>query len=300
MYDFRQTAGVLRSSAATLLMASRMQAGDRPLGRGVGQRRRVHDRCSPQRCAPGAEVLRREIGTHGLPEVRVDVARFDRSQLAAVVDILEQALPRQLMALPNESARDACRRRRSRDRRRPCRGTGRRALRRRRTGRAGCAASSDRSSRCRAHIRRSRCAFVWHRGGSPRRPAPFRAAGPGSARSRRSRRRSRGSASAKSGIRSNFLPSRKSAPLRVVAILLAATRVAARRLNVAARIRADPDVLVRGRNREARDALEFSGLGQRSTIGEHVVEIVRRGEYDGFPASHPTRGRDPPRHLPAA
>ena len=71
-----------------------------------------------------------------------------------------------------------------------------------------------------------------------------------------------------------FLPLAQKAPLRVIAILLAATRVAARRLDVATRIRADPDVVVRGRNREARNALDFCRLGQRSTVGELILEML--------------------------
>src|SRR5690606_37009 len=55
-----------------------------------------------QRAAPGAEVLRTELAARGLVQVGVDLARLHRGQLAVVVAILEQRLPGELLATPQQ------------------------------------------------------------------------------------------------------------------------------------------------------------------------------------------------------
>jgi len=66
------------------------------------QRGACHDLERPQRRTPRAKVLRGELVAHRVPQVLVHLARVDRAQ-RALIQILEQALSRQLMA----SAHDA-------------------------------------------------------------------------------------------------------------------------------------------------------------------------------------------------
>jgi hypothetical protein len=73
------------------------------------------------------------------------------------------------------------------------------------------------------------------------------------------------------------------APMRMVAILLAALRVAPGRLDVAARIGADPDVRPRGRDRQRADAVERRVLPDRLSVGVSV------GEAGAGPASPDAR-----------
>ena len=64
------------------------------------------------------------------------------------------------------------------------------------------------------------------------------------------------------------------APVGVIAVLLAPARVASRRLDVAVRAHADPDVLVRRRDREGADALQLGRLAHPLAIGADVGEVV--------------------------
>src|SRR5690348_563572 len=71
------------------------------------------------------------------------------------------------------------------------------------------------------------------------------------------------------------------APFRVVTVLLAAARVPSGRLQMTARVRADPDVLVRGRNREVLDALDDRRIANARAIG---VEIEKSPASRAAPA----------------
>jgi hypothetical protein len=62
------------------------------------------------------------------------------------------------------------------------------------------------------------------------------------------------------------------APTRVVAVLLAALRIAPGRLQVTALVAADPDVGPCGRDGERLDALERLGIGDALTLGVVVFE----------------------------
>ena len=59
-----------------------------------------------------------------------------------------------------------------------------------------------------------------------------------------------------------FLAIAQSPPFGVIAILFAPFDVPPGGLQVAARVGADPDLLVSGRNREARDAIELGSVGE--------------------------------------
>ena len=99
------------------------------------------------------------------------------------------------------------------------------------------------------------------RAAAPRRRARSRGRAPRSRRGRAStRRRSRGSAFANSTMSSNFSRVAAGAPGVVVAVLLAPGRVRPRRLDVPVRVRADPDVLPRRRDRELGDPGQHLGL----------------------------------------
>src|SRR5690349_12888806 len=69
----------------------------------------------------------------------------------------------------------------------------------------------------------------------------------------------------------------------VISILLAATRIAPRGLQVAARIRTDPHVFVGRRYRKFRDACEHARVTYGPAAGANVAESWRR----------PLAGRDP-------
>src|SRR3954470_4268778 len=65
------------------------------------------------------------------------------------------------------------------------------------------------------------------------------------------------------------------APVRVVAVLLASARVAPGRLQVAARVGADPDVFVRRGNGELRDTSQRARIPDRQSLRPDVVELRR-------------------------
>src|SRR4029079_13606578 len=64
-------------------------------------------------------------------------------------------------------------------------------------------------------------------------------------------------------------------PLRVIAVLLPAAGVAAGRLQVSFRIRTDPDVLPRRRNRKRANAFQIRWIANGSAVGAHVTEAKR-------------------------
>ena len=64
----------------------------------------------------------------------------------------------------------------------------------------------------------------------------------------------------------------------MIAVLLAAARVASGRLQVAVRARADPDVLVRRRDRERADALQLGRVAHPLAVGADVGEVVADAE----------------------
>ena len=60
----------------------------------------------PERCPPRSEILRRDVLAGDFLEIGVHVARRDILAISRLVDILEQLLPGQLLARPND-LRDA-------------------------------------------------------------------------------------------------------------------------------------------------------------------------------------------------
>ena len=63
-------------------------------------------------------------------------------------------------------------------------------------------------------------------------------------------------------------------PARMVAVLFASARVAARRLNVAAGVGTDPHVRPRRRDDDRSDSLEFGATGNRAPVGSDVAKSV--------------------------
>src|SRR4051812_25540076 len=63
------------------------------------------------------------------------------------------------------------------------------------------------------------------------------------------------------------------APVRVVAILLAPARISPGGLQVPARVGADPDIFVRRRNGELRDARQRARVADRPPAGPDIVEF---------------------------
>ena len=92
------------------------------------------------------------------------------------------------------------------------------------------------------------------------------------ARSASTRSRIRGSASPNSIMPVVLRRVAGLAPARVIAVLLAAAGIAARRLDVAVGARADPHVGPGGRDCEAADPLERGGVGDPGSVGRHVAE----------------------------
>src|SRR5439155_18702208 len=75
------------------------------------------------------------------------------------------------------------------------------------------------------------------------------------------------------------------APARMVAVLLAAARVAAGRLQMAGRDRANPDVGPRGRDRERFDALQLDAIGDGPAGRADVAKTILPA--DAANAAHP-------------
>lgn len=63
------------------------------------------------------------------------------------------------------------------------------------------------------------------------------------------------------------------APLRVIAVLLPAPGIAARGLQVAGRVRADPNIPVRWRNRQPANARKLAVVGDLSPIWTYIGEM---------------------------
>ena len=63
------------------------------------------------------------------------------------------------------------------------------------------------------------------------------------------------------------------APLRVIAILLALPRIPTRRLQVSARLAANPHVRISGRNRELADSIERAWSLYRPAVRPEIVEV---------------------------
>src|SRR5581483_3093089 len=64
------------------------------------------------------------------------------------------------------------------------------------------------------------------------------------------------------------------APAAVIAVLLAAARIATGRLEMAVGRRTNPNVLVCRGDRERRDALEFGAIANRLPVGIEVCEAL--------------------------
>src|SRR4029079_6229101 len=78
------------------------------------------------------------------------------------------------------------------------------------------------------------------------------------------------------------------APARVIAVLLAAARIVSGSLKMAVCVRTDPDIAIRGRNRETADARQNGGIGHRPSIRCTAREKV--GEAAAAPPPANTRG----------
>src|SRR4030095_11024625 len=68
------------------------------------------------------------------------------------------------------------------------------------------------------------------------------------------------------------------APARMVAVLFAAARVAAGRLNMAERIGTDPHIGPSRRDRERFDPLDLGAIGDRAAVPIDVTESPQRAE----------------------
>ena len=160
-------------------------------------------------------------------------------------------------------------------RRRSCRGTRSGAPRRR-----ICACRSRivvrPTSGWRARIPRCRRESASSRAAARRRPAPCRAA----ARACRSRcgapRGSPAAPARRPSSRAYFASSRICAPTRVIAVLLAAARVAPGRLQVTAGIRADPHIGPRRRDDQRLDPCQLGRRGNRAAVRPDVANACRR------------------------
>ena len=253
MYDLRHTAGVLRKPAATslttALMQRRIAASVRRSGTGtlVEQRQRV------QRRVPGAEVLGRELAAHAFAQIVVHLARIDGVALALLVDVLEQRLARQFLAAPHElreprvidghvvlrAALAAELQQRLAARRKT-----RMAIAQR--GQAEAAIAARVLGIADAHLRRIQQLHHQREHLLARQARALQVAT--HAVSQPAQRL------AEAQHARVLVIVARAAPVRVIAILLAAARVASGRLQMAAWIGADPDVFVRRRYREFRDA----------------------------------------------
>src|SRR5882724_10554792 len=69
----------------------------------IGKRRPRKQRNRPKRCAPRAEILRREVRAHGVAQIFVHLVRHYGMTYAFVVDELEELLSGQLLAAPYET-----------------------------------------------------------------------------------------------------------------------------------------------------------------------------------------------------
>ena len=99
------------------------------------------------------------------------------------------------------------------------------------------------------------------------------------------RRRMRGSARAKASMRPYLVSSRTSRQRAVVAVLLAAARVAPGGLQVAVVARADPDVSHAGGMASERMRASVAASRTAAAVGPHVAEALA-----GAPARDPRRG----------
>src|SRR5205085_10713631 len=85
-------------------------------------------------------------------------------------------------------------------------------------------------------------------------------------------------------------------PLGVVAVLLAAARIAPGRLQVSVRQRADPDLLVGGRDRQRPDAAQILFAAHALAVGPDVGEGIAFADApdSGYVVADPdqTRRRD--------
>ena len=70
------------------------------------------------------------------------------------------------------------------------------------------------------------------------------------------------------------------APLRVIAVLLAPPRVAAGRLQMSVRVRADPHAFVCGRNGETGNALQRGAVPDGTSVGMAIDKAVARAHAD--------------------
>ena len=259
MYDLRQTAGVLRRPAATSLTTALMQRRIAASRAPLRHRHVVEQRQRVQRGVPGAEILGREIAAHAFAQIVVDLSRIDGAPIALLVDVLEQRLARQFLAAAHE-LREAC----IFDQHVVLRAALAAELQQRlaarrearmtvaQCGQAEAAVAARVLGIADAHLggiqqlhhqrenllaRQARALQIATHGGSQ---MAQRLAEAQHARV--------------------LVIITRDAPVGVIAILLAAARVASRRLQVTARIGADPDVFIRRRYRELRDARQCARL----------------------------------------
>src|SRR6185295_16025770 len=68
------------------------------------------------------------------------------------------------------------------------------------------------------------------------------------------------------------------APFRVIAVLLAPAGVASRRLQMPTRVRANPDILPRRRNRQRSNPLQLGRIGDRSPVRPDIAHLLLAAE----------------------
>ena len=97
MYDARATVGVLPRSAATAVTTS---LHDRPVPRVPMPGGRAARARGGHGGHPRPEVLGGDVGVGGVPEVVVHVVRVHARRAAVIVEVLEQPLSGDLLAVP--------------------------------------------------------------------------------------------------------------------------------------------------------------------------------------------------------
>src|SRR5581483_4557300 len=223
---------------------------------------------------PGAEVLRRDVAAGGLAQVRVDVVRRDRLASALRIEILEQLVARQVLALLHDASEppvgdrdgvvDAALAAESELELRALdldvaaaeRGETERAVRLR----VLVVADADQRLVEQAHHGREDLA--------PRQVARAQVALDALADLRKDLAELEHAA--------ELRPVARVAVQRVIAVLLASARVARGDLDVALRVRADPHLGPRRRHHERREALELLALGDALAVGPAIAPARAR------------------------
>jgi hypothetical protein len=222
---------------------------------------------------PSPEILGREVGAHCVAQIIIDLARVDRVPLTCIVQILEQTLAGEFVAMPHDARKalvvndhlvlESTFPSEAEAQSPVAHETNVPVAQRGQAEAAVCprilvVAHADAGGIEQAHDR-GQDAFAGHTcAGEVVTQAPAQARQCGAERRHALELRAVAHQS----------------PLRVIPVLFAATRIAAGRLQVSARIDADPHCLIRRRNREAADALECGVIADGSPA---VTDISKSG-----------------------